>query len=113
MSPPLPRTVHVGPMTYTVTTDKTDLLKATVDQRSPLFGWSCERTQVIGLDPNQADGSKRDTLLHECLHQINVLTGLVVDWDREEEEKIVRRLTPALLDLLRRNPKLVAYLTAP
>jgi hypothetical protein len=46
------------------------------------------------------------TLLHEVVHAIFKIAGL----PNEKEEDTVTRLSPLLLDTLRRNPDLVAYL---
>lgn len=107
---PLPKVIHIGPMAYSVTVDANDLLKATVEQRSSLFGWSCERRQVIGVDPDQAPGSKRDTVLHEVLHQVLCVSGLASEWGGDQEEQVVRRLTPWLVGVIRANPKLIEFL---
>lgn len=53
----------------------------------------------------------RDTLLHEILHGLLDVAGLMRDED-EREESIVHALSPLLLDALRRNPRLVSYLVA-
>jgi len=45
------------------------------------------------------------------LHCLAVQTDLSSDWGKEREEEVVARLSPALFDLLRRNPKLVRFLT--
>lgn len=46
-----------------------------------------------------------------CDRTTTEMTGLALVWGSDDED-FVRRLTPSLLDVLRRNPKLVAYLTA-
>lgn len=61
----------------------------------------------IEVRADQADGSKRDTVLHEVLHAIHSLLGM------EVEESLVHALTPVLLDVLRANPELVSFLTEP
>lgn len=57
----------------------------------------------------------RDTLLHEVIHAVLSLTSLdgqtdVFKTDRMSE-RVVEVLTIHLLDTMRRNPELVAYLT--
>lgn len=47
-------------------------------------------------------------VLHACLYQ-TCLREMEV-WGKNHEEAIVVALAPILLDTLRRNPKLVAYL---
>ena len=58
--------------------------------------------------------AERDTVMHEVLHALLENVGLAYEMREDDyEEKVVRRLAPALLDLLRRNPRLVQYLTSP
>lgn len=61
--------------------------------------------QII-LDPNQSAPHKRMTLLHEVLHGC----WHIGDRSHKNDEKAIRALTGPLLDALRRNPELVAYL---
>ena len=65
---------------------------------------------VIVIDGRAPGGVRRDTLLHELLHVVTEITGLHFKWGDERDEEIVRRLSPILLELLRRNPDAVAYL---
>lgn len=51
----------------------------------------------------------RDTMLHEVLHTCTRMVGLDEELGDKTEEQVVARLT-ALLDVLRRNPKLVSFL---
>jgi hypothetical protein len=64
--------------------------------------------QLIAIADDQAADQERDTVLHEVLHCMSRIVGLIRDDD--EEERIVAALTPLLLDVLRRNPDLVGYL---
>lgn len=66
--------------------------------------------QRILIAERLAERQERDTLLHEVLHGLFGLVGLISD--DSEEERIVGTLTPLLLDTLRRNPQLVEYLVA-
>lgn len=50
------------------------------------------------------------TLLHEALHAVWSTTGLR-QLDNDLEEQVVVGLAPLLLDTLKRNPDLVAFLT--
>jgi hypothetical protein len=106
----LPATIEVGPFTYTVTTDRTDVLEECHERDARLLGHTDNNTLAIWIAPDYPAGAKRDTILHETLHAILHVTHL--DADIEDDEAFVRRLTPPLLDLLRSNPELVAYLTA-
>jgi hypothetical protein len=69
--------------------------------------WKCEIRVGIGLDKQQ----KRDTLLHEAMHGIFSETALTMDFkDDDDEERIIRRMATGLLQVLRANPELVAYI---
>ena len=63
---------------------------------------------VVHLDTTQALSMRQDTLLHETLHAVL----LPYNMDSEAEEKLIRFLAPALLTVLRENPKLTQYLLA-
>ena len=110
-TPTPPATIQVGPFTYTVHVDKARMNQACRDDHTDLLGRCEHRTLDIDIDPDQAPGQMADTLLHELLHALTDVTGLANEWDEDREEAVVRRLSPVLLDTLRRNPALVAYLT--
>lgn len=61
---------------------------------------------VRGTDPV---GVQRDTLVHETLHAISATYG--VEWVKDEE-RMVTRLAPLLLQVLRDNPGLVRAVVA-
>lgn len=107
-----PRKIHVGPHTYRVVHDSAAMNAECRDAGTDLLGRCSHIEQKIHIEPKQHPSQKRDTVLHEVLHAVASLTALSSDWGDEREEEIVLRLTPALLDVLRRNPRLVAYLTA-
>lgn len=67
------------------------------------------------MDPNQGPDQLAATLLHEVLHAVWSTVGLShanLAEVEDREETVVAALEPLLLDVLRRNPKLVRYLTA-
>lgn len=66
----------------------------------------------IRLQPKQAPGYERDTVLHEILHAVIQTSGLKTgtEWTKSQEEFVVAAITPLLLDTLQRNPKLVTWL---
>lgn len=67
---------------------------------------------LVRLDLQRPQTKVAETLLHELVHCVWSQTPCrVSDYDSHEEE-IVSALAPWFLDLLRRNPLLVAYLTA-
>lgn len=109
---PLPPSVAVGPYRYDITDDLVELSRASVKERNPLDGYCSPRRQQILVDTHDSHpGSSRYTLLHEVVHAMTDLTGHSKEWSDDDEEAFVTRFTPVLLDVLRRNPDLVAYLT--
>lgn len=69
-------------------------------------GRSSVAYQWIAVDTEQGPDQLRDTLLHEVIHCCLGVLRL------EPDEGLVEALTPVLLDALRANPELVAWLTA-
>lgn len=107
-----PAGVVVGPFRYAVVVDKDAIARAShADGGGSLSGQTDKDRLTIVIDPDQADDQLADTVLHECLHAVMGLVGADVELGVEKEEQLVRRVSPVLLDLLRRNPKLVAWLT--
>lgn len=96
--PRFPESVQVGPVAYRV--ERATLPRNEFGQCNPFL----LRVQVReDLPPAQA----RSVLLHELLHAVSdvFVAGL--------KERQVRALEAGLACLLRDNPRLVAYLTAP
>lgn len=96
----MPAVVHVGPHVYEVreAPDMDDL------------GDISFENQEIRIRPVGGRSQQQDSLLHEVLHALTDLTGVAYEIGGAEDEKLVRRLAPALLDVLRRNPALLRYL---
>jgi len=68
--------------------------------------------QRIAIRDGQAPNAERDTLLHEVLHSILHMTSAVsVFKHAEREEVVVNALAVGVLDVLRRNPAFVTWLT--
>lgn len=65
--------------------------------------------QRIDIDPAQGGDGRADTLLHELLHAAWYVAG-ITEFTSKQEERVVGALSPLLLDVLRRNPKLVQEL---
>lgn len=61
--------------------------------------------QRLIVSEGQGAHQERDTLLHEVLH----ICGLMIGHELDEHQ--VASVTPVLLDVLRSNPEVVAYLT--
>jgi hypothetical protein len=76
----------------------------------PMVGNIRVASQRIVMADDLGIDQERDTLVHEILHGLVRVIGLNL---RDSlEERIVGTLSPVLLDLLRSNPEVVAYLTA-
>lgn len=100
----LPRRLDVGPVRYAVTTDPLPVAK----MGDQLGECNIDRA-TITIDPDQPADVLRESLMHEALHALTAFTGLAGEISRDQEERLVNRLAPALLDTMRRNPKAVAY----
>ena len=106
-----PDQVQVGPHRYTIQFDDTALNIESVREGEDLVGHCDRRALRILVRTGMAHDQEADTLLHETLHALCEVIGFDSELGEMEEETFVRRLTPILLDTLRRNPALVAYLT--
>lgn len=107
-SPSLPERITIGALTYTVASDAATYAQAVVDHDEQVYGRVNHDKGRIILDPMQHEQHRRMALLHEVLHGCWHMTDPLDPHDAEEFA--VRTLTGPLLDTLRRNPALVAYL---
>jgi len=98
-----PKKIRVGHMTLAVdyNDDECDALGSD--------GHTLIGARRIALRSYMSPDREREVMLHESLHTVVELTGM--PFKDEDEERLVSALTGPLLDLLRRNPKLVAFLT--
>lgn len=101
----LPHHVRVGAHRYQVTTD------SAIGDRGANGETYRERCQVV-MNPNLAPTMEREVLLHELLHAVWGAGALVsIDHPASAvEEQVCHALAPPLLQLLRDNPELLAYL---
>lgn len=102
----LPNEVVIGPLVFRVTDDELEHRRADATDGDDTFGRIQYGKGFIILDHEQAPSHKRLSLLHECLHGCWHLS----DAGHMDDEDAIRRLSAPLLDMLRRNPDLVAYL---
>lgn len=107
----LPQRVQIGPYVYRVSQDGAECNAAQVADSSQFWARIQHTTNTILVNPDQQPSRKRAMLLHEVLHGVLDLSDTR---DRKEmtEEDLVQALAAPLLDTLRRNLDLVAYLTA-
>lgn len=108
----LPEHIDVGPFRYTITADELSRHRAQEASQTILLGQTDHNELTIVLSEKMPDGVARETLMHELLHVVNEVTGLRSKWGNAKEERIVRRLSPVLLELLQRNPDAVNFLTS-
>lgn len=106
-----PEHIVVGPFAYTVVVDKAAIVQKAWDQRQRLLGECDPQLLEITINPDSAALVQRETFVHEILHAVFDQVGVTDDLGAEETEKAVNRSAPLLLDVLRRNPDLVTYLT--
>lgn len=97
--------VTVGPLTYRVLFDQDAALELEDDSGRCL----AERGE-LWIHSQLGESQVRETVLHELLHALLSLTGLDMDLGEKKAEDTCRRLAPALLDLLQRNPLVVNFL---
>lgn len=102
----LPEHVQIGPQRYTVTADPVEHARWVKADGMDTWGSIKYGLGKIILEPDQGADHMRLALLHEVLHGCWHLT----DRNHDADEDCIRRLAGPLLDTLRRNPALVAFL---
>lgn len=105
-----PESIDLGPYTIPVRFDF-EAMKASGNN-----GAYMQDLSTILLQENNSEDIERDSLMHECFHAIWSQTFLDMKYDDDDHqsagEEIILELAPRILELLRRNPDLVKYLTA-
>lgn len=109
--PDLPAHIQIGPWTCAVVSDNAEINARSNEEEADLVGHWSPRALTITLRPDIARDVLAETVLHETLHGILDQIGVRSELGAEDTEGVVIRLAPLLLDVLRRNPQLVAYLT--
>lgn len=97
MKPRMPRSVKVGPHSYTI-------IRKVIRKED---GWCDFQNLQILIQKRLKRSRAQVTLVHEILHACNPNPHEAV----QEEEALVTGVAPVLLDVLQINPDLVAYLT--
>lgn len=100
----IPETIQVGPYRIRIVADDGDRMPT--DKQFAHFR-ACR--MVIAVGGEFCTEKQRLSVLHEVMHAVYHATGH--DTEKLSEEDVCTYLTPTLLDTLRRNPALVAYLT--
>ena len=101
-----PRSIIVGPHPYRVSLDLRGLVGDHAEDRGSTFN----ETLSIALDGRLPASLLRETTLHEVLHAAWDQTPLKATGAADHEELVIDALAPMILEVLRRNPKLVAFL---
>ena len=107
--PAMPAQVRVGPLVYDVACDSLALLVAEHSHKQALLGQCDHKALAIMLSPDQAPLALKSTLLHEVLHAVINTAGFEIT--DEDEERLVSVLEAPLLQLVRDNPDLIAWLS--
>ncbi|HEY7825050.1 MAG TPA: hypothetical protein VIG24_19575 [Acidimicrobiia bacterium] len=85
--------IALGPYTIRVVSDEqTDLTLA----EESLEGDSDVKRGVIRVRSDLDHARKREVILHELLHHVVGLTHLAVKWSDEEQEEVIRAVSPWL-----------------
>lgn len=106
-----PARVRVGPHIYRISTDPSVLRHYEREVDHELDGYCDHANLTIAIKRPLEHTQQADTVLHEVLHAICSQTGITHDTGGDDEERLIQRLAPALLAVLRSNPSLVDYLT--
>lgn len=106
----MPERVQIGPFHWRVTTDAADVARMRHEANDGRYAQTDKSRLTITVDTDRPADQVADSLLHETLHALVWVAG---GWPKGlTEEDAVRRYCSLLLDTLRRNPALVAYLTS-
>lgn len=85
--------IALGPYTIRIVSDEaTDLILA--DER--IDGDSDVRKGTIRVRSDLDHARRREVIVHELLHHLVALTHLAVRWSDDEQEEVVRALSPWL-----------------
>lgn len=99
-----PKTVTVGPYTYT--------LEASPDVLDDgKYGDTSERLARIRYHADQHPLMLRSVIVHELLHACALAAGISLT-DKLDQETFIRRVEPFLLSTLRSNGEMIAWLQA-
>lgn len=110
MKAPMPERIQIGPFAFGVSGDPKAIAEARRNGEDGRLGETDPVKLTIVIDTDLPSGQIRDSVLHETLHAVVYTAG---KWEKGiAEEQAIARFCPLLLDTLRRNPALVAYLMA-
>lgn len=111
MAVKMPAVLKVGALEYEVVCDAATFLALDETNRG-LYGLFDDMEGKVYIRPGLPASQQKETLTHELLHAVFVVSGLNHDFNKDErpsEEDVVNRMAPVLLAALRDNPALVRY----
>lgn len=85
--------ITLGPYVIRVVTDEATDLRLAADG---LLGESDVRAGTIYVRSDLDYARRREVLLHELLHHVIGLTHLAARWSDDEQEEVIRALSPWL-----------------
>lgn len=113
----IPKSLKIGPFNYTVEMiEENQLILEDDEEKVPdkptyLLGKTSSHKQMIQIMAGMPFEVERETLFHEILHAIyTAVGGQDDDAPYVGEEKTIQMFSPAIVDVLDRNPELVAYM---
>lgn len=103
-----PRTLRIGPYTFTLRVDDA----AIIDEVGTGVDSIAAFTNLAALTMTFATKANQPAaVVHEILHVLSDQSGLNIRLGQEREEDVVQSLEHGLLAVIRANPALIAYLT--
>lgn len=103
-----PTSIAVGPFVWPIRYEAETIKTSARMDGADKFGFTRpERTDII-VDPDRSEQGLRETILHEAIHAAVWTYG--IDCDHNDEESVVAPLASAILDIIRRNPKVLEFL---
>jgi hypothetical protein len=107
----LPDRIQIGPHDVAIVVERPTIDSLSVKDQMKLHGHYEPESNLIVLRPGMHRDYEAEVVVHEVLHALTALTGIISDLGEDQEEKFVERLAPVVLDTMRRNPDLLDYLT--
>jgi Zn-dependent peptidase ImmA (M78 family) len=107
----MPAKITVGPLAYDLTTYGDAWVEHPKAEPAEMYGYTDHERGQILIHPNTTPQMRKVTTLHEVMHSVAFAAGQLDNRKRSEEDWVVM-VAPLLLDTLKRNPALAAYLLA-
>jgi hypothetical protein len=101
-----PRSALIGHTRWKVLWSQTSVDALHEGKADAAVGITVEALRTIAVSGDLVADAERETFLHELLHACISASGLSC----RDEERLVSVLAPRLLEALRHNPVIVAYL---